>query len=254
MALRQCLSQYLQILGRSLRFELDLAPFPGEAGIGMTIQQQARKVEWLIFGGLVLVVVMLLIPFMLAALKAHAALGKPLPVLGAVESFTLTNQNDRAVTLTGLRGRVWVADIIFTRCPGQCLRMTTQMKQLQQALPASSQARLISLTTDPDYDTPPILKAYAQRFEADPGRWIFLTGTKSELAKLAIDSLKLTVVEKKPEERDNPQDLFVHSTIFVIIDKHGQLRGTFDTAGEGVDFDKVKPEILAAIRRLELER
>jgi cytochrome oxidase Cu insertion factor (SCO1/SenC/PrrC family) len=220
----------------------------------MTIQQQARKVGWLVYGGLVLVVATILLAFMLATLKFRAAVGKPLPVLGAVQNFTLTNENGRAVSLTGLRGRVWLADIIFTRCPGQCLRMSANMKQLQQALPATSQARLISLTTDPDYDTPPILKAYAQRFDADPARWIFLTGPKSELAKLAIDSLKLTVVEKKPEERDNPQDLFVHSTIFVVVDKRGQLRGTFNTAGEGADFDKVKPEILSAIRRLELER
>lgn len=220
----------------------------------MTIHQQARKVEWLIYGGLLLLVATILLAFMLAALKVHAALGKPLPLYGAIESFTLTNQNGKAVTLTGLKGRVWVADIIFTRCPGQCLRMTMQMKQLQQALPASSQARLVSLTTDPDFDTPPVLKAYGQRFGADPGRWIFLTGTKSQLADLAIGSLKLTVVEKKPEERDSPQDLFVHSTIFVIVDKRGQLRGTFETSGEGVDFEKVKKEILAAVRRLELER
>ena len=230
------------------------APPLGGVQIQMTLNQQARKVEWLIYGGLLLLVATILLAFMLAALKVHAALGKPLPVYGAVENFTLTNQNSRAISLTGLRGRVWVADIIFTRCPGQCLQMTTQMKQLQDALPASSQARLISLTTDPDYDTPPILTAYARRFGADPGRWIFLTGSKAELAKLAIDSLKLTVIEKPPEQRDSPQDLFVHSTIFVIVDKRGQLRGTFQTSGEGVNFDKVKPEILSAVRRLELEK
>lgn len=220
----------------------------------MTLNQQARKVEWLIYGGLLLLIGTLLLAFMLASIKVHAALGRPLPAYGAVDNFTLTNQNNRLVHLTGLRGRVWIADIIFTRCPGQCLRMTAQMKQLQDALPAASQARLVSLTTDPDFDTPAVLKAYGQRFGADPSRWIFLTGSKSELAKLAIDSLKLTVIEKKPEERDSPQDLFVHSTIFVVVDKHGQLRGTFETAGEGVDFEKVKGEILSAVRRLELEK
>jgi len=218
------------------------------------MNQQARKIEWLVWAGLGLLVATVMLAFMLAAVKVHASLGKPLPVYGPVGEFTLTNQNGRAVSLTGLRGRVWVGDIIFTRCPGQCLKMTLQMKQLQEGLPASSPARLISLTTDPDYDTPPILKAYAERFGADPNRWIFLTGSKSQLANLAIDSLKLTVIEKRPQDRDSPNDLFVHSTIFVIVDKLGQLRGTFETSGDGVDFANVKKDILAAVRRLERER
>ena len=97
------------------------------------------------------------------------------------------------------------------------------------------------------------MKAYAQRFEADPGRWMFLTGTKEDIAKLAIDSLKLTAVEKKADERESPEDLFVHSTIFVIADKRGQLRGVFETVGEGIDPRQVQAEILAAVRELERE-
>ena len=68
----------------------------------------------------------------------------------------------------------------------------------------ASQAKLVTLTTDADFDTPPVLKAYAERFGADPQRWMFLTGTKQEIAKLAIDSLKLTAIAKKPEERESP--------------------------------------------------
>jgi cytochrome oxidase Cu insertion factor (SCO1/SenC/PrrC family) len=192
--------------------------------------------------------------FLLAALKAQqTALGKPLAVYGQVADFTLTNQNARAVSLADLRGRVWVADIVFTRCPGPCLKMTRQMKELEQALPLGSPVRLVTLTTDPDFDTPAVLKTYAERFAADPGRWQFLTGTKKQIARLAIDSLKLTALEKKPEERESPQDLFVHSTIFVVVDKHGRLRGVFETTGEGIEPLQVKAELLAAIRRLEHE-
>src|SRR5208283_2534015 len=100
------------------------------------------------------------------------------------------------VTLATLRGHVWVADIIFTRCGGPCPRMTRQMKDLQEALPANSQARLVTLTTDADFDTPAVLKAYGERFGADFNRWLFLTGTKPGIANLAIDSLKLTAIEK----------------------------------------------------------
>jgi protein SCO1 len=217
------------------------------------MNQPARRIGWLAWGGLALVALTLLAAFLLVQLKFRSSAGQPLPVYGQIADFALTNQNGRAVSLADLRGRVWVADIIFTRCPGPCLKMTKQMQVLQEALPPDSPTKLVSLTTDADFDTPPVLKAYAERFGADPRRWMFLTGTKKDIAKLAIDSLKLTAIEKKPEERESPQDLFVHSTIFVIADKRGQLRGVFETTGEGVDPRNVQTQILAAAERLERE-
>lgn len=208
---------------------------------------------WPVWSGLALVVLTMLLALALAALKSREAPGQRLPVYGQIADFTLTNQNGSGVSLADLRGRVWVADIIFTRCPGPCLKMTRQMKELQDALPPSNQAKLVTLTTDPDFDTPPVMKAYAERFGADPGRWLFLTGAKAHIAKLAIDSLKLTAIAKKPEERESPQDLFVHSTIFVLADKRGQLRGVFETTGEGIDPQPVKAQILAAVSQLERE-
>jgi cytochrome oxidase Cu insertion factor (SCO1/SenC/PrrC family) len=174
-------------------------------------------------------------------------------VYGQIADFGLTNQNGRAVSLADLRGQVWVADIIFTRCPGPCLKMTKQMQVIQDALTPGSPTKLVTLTTDADFDTPPVLRIYAKRFEADPQRWMFLTGTRRDIAKLARDSLKLTTIEKKPEERESPEDLFVHSTIFVIADKRGQLRGVFETTGDGIDPQNVKEQILAAVARLERE-
>ena len=217
------------------------------------MNQLARRIGWLAWGGLALVALTLLLAFLLAQVTSHTVPDQPLPVYGQIADFGLTNQNGRAVSLADLRGQVWVADIIFTRCPGPCLKMTKQMMALQDAMPPGSQAKLVTLTTDPDFDTPPVLKTYAERFGADTNRWMFLTGTKKNLAKLAIDSLKLTAIEKKPEERESAQDLFVHSTIFVIADKGGQLRGVFETTGEGTDPEKVKAQILAAVRRLERE-
>jgi protein SCO1 len=216
-------------------------------------ERQAGKTGWPVLVGLVLAMATLLLALLLMQLKAHLSPGQPLPVIGPIADFTLTNQNGRAVSLSDLRGKVWVADIIFTRCAGPCPRMTRQMKELQEALPTESQARLVTLTTDADFDTPPVLTAYAERFGADFNRWMFLTGTKREIAKLAIDSLKLTAIEKKPEERETPQDLFVHSTIFVVADKQARLRGVFETGGEGVDPRAMQTEILAAVRQLERE-
>jgi cytochrome oxidase Cu insertion factor (SCO1/SenC/PrrC family) len=186
-------------------------------------------------------------------LLGRAQLGKPLPVYGSVGDFTLTNQDGQTVSPASLHGQVWVADVIFTRCAGPCLKMSRQMKDLQEALPAGSRARLITLTTDPEFDTPAVLKAYSRRFGADNNRWLFLTGTKQQLMNLATDSLKLTAIEKQPADRETPADLFIHSTIFVIVDKQSRLRGVFETSGEGIDPADVKEQLLAAIRRLERE-
>ena len=218
------------------------------------MNQRGRRFEWVLWVGLILVLATLFLAYLLAQLRVKTFLGEPLPVYGQVADFTLTNQAGHAVALADLRGRVWVADIIFTRCAGPCLKMSRQMKELQDDLPPNSSARLVSLTTDPDYDTPAILKAYGQRFGANPGRWFLLSGPKKEIAALAINSLKLTAVEKQPQERESPVDLFVHSTIFVVVDPRGQLRGVFETSGEGIDPQQVKTRLLAAIRRLERER
>ncbi len=220
----------------------------------MTAAPETHLTDRLIWLGLALTAALACLVFVLAGLQWLAGRGKPLPVYGQVADFVLTNQFGRPVSLADLRGHPWVGDIIFTRCPGPCLKMTRQMKELQQTLPAGSTARLVTLTTDPDFDTPSVLKNYAERFGADARRWTFLTGTKEQIGRVAVDSLKLTAIPKQAVERVSPDDLFVHSTIFVVVDKRGELRAIYQTTGEGVDFAQVKPEILAALNRLERER
>jgi len=212
-----------------------------------------RRFPWTIGVGLLLLVLSLSLAFLLAKARANQEPGESLPVLAQIADFSLTNQNGAAVSLADLRGRAWIADIIFTRCPGPCLRMTRQMKELQDELPKDHQTRLVSLTTDADYDTPDILKIYSNKNGADADRWMFLTGTKKQINNLAVDSLKLSAVEKKPEERVTPEDLWVHSTIFVIVDKHAQLRGVYQTGGEDVSWPAEKKKLLAAVRQLERE-
>ena len=214
-------------------------------------QERLSRTIWL-GGGLV--IILICVTFVSSRMKHRAGQpGPTLPVIGPVADFTLTNQAGGEVTLADLRGRVWLADIIFTRCAGPCPRMSRQMRSVQDALPAGSHVKLISLTTDPDFDSPKVLREYAERFGADPNRWMFLTGTKREIGHLAIDSLKLTTVETKPEEREDDADLFVHSTIFVLVDKQARLRGVFQTDGEGVEWTNVLPVIVSSIQRLEDE-
>jgi len=180
--------------------------------------------------------------------------GPRLPVLGAVADFTLTNQDGQTITLSNLTNHVWAADIIFTRCAGPCPRMTGQMHSVQTLLPSGRDAKLVTLTTDPDYDSPAVLKRYGERFGADFNRWTFLTGSKAQIAGLASDSLKLSAVPVEAKDRQNDSDLFIHTTIFVLVDKHAQLRGIYETGGEGVDWtNSVEPKLLRNIHQLENE-
>jgi protein SCO1 len=203
-----------------------------------------KRFPWPLAIGLSLLVLILGFNFFLIRLVSRIDREKSLPVYGQVADFTLTNQNGAVVTLADLEGKIWIADIIFTRCPGPCCRMTRQMKELESALPPDSGVRIVSLTTDPEFDTPEVLKRYAERFDADTNRWMFLTGTKQQIGTLAIEGLKLSAIEKKPDE----------STIFVLVDRAGQLRGVYHTGGEGVDWAESKAEILSDIQKLERER
>ena len=201
--------------------------------------------------GLVLLLCLLGLAYLLSIAQFGKERQKVLPVIGQIADFTLTNENNQVTTLASLTNHVWVADIIFTRCAGSCPVMSTEMKSLQGALPSGSQARLVTLTTDPDYDTPAILKRYGERYGADFNRWIFLTGTKKELAGLAAGSLRLGSTPVPAQDQKSPVDLFVHSTIFVVVDRQARLRGIFQTEGQGVDWAKVKPRILATVKDLE---
>lgn len=209
-----------------------------------------RKTEHLLWLGLLLTIALLMLAAVLAVIKTKSGATQALPVYGQVADFSLIDQNGRPVSLAELQGKVWIADIIFTRCAGPCPRMTRQMKSLQDAFAANANVRLVTLTTDPKFDTPPVLRRYAERYGADTNRWVFLTGTPEQIEKLATGSLKLAAVEKKPAERQNPEDLFIHSTIFVLVDKRARLRGIYETTGEGIDPERVQREILRGVRSL----
>ncbi len=216
------------------------------------MQPATEKLSRTIWVGVGLIIVILCASFVLIRLNPHRT--RPLPIISTIEPFTLTNQSGNLITLDDLRGKVWVADIIFTRCSGPCPQMTRRMELLQAALPKQSGAKLITLTTDPEYDSPEVLKKYGERFNADFSRWQFLTGTKKQLGALAIDGLKLSAEEIKPEQRKDDSDLFVHSTYFVVVDKQGRMRGVFETGGEGVEWTNIQPAIITTIQQLDREQ
>lgn len=151
-----------------------------------------------------------------------------LPVLFELPSFTLVERSGRPFTLDDLRGRVWIADFIFTRCAGLCPRMTARMSRLRAELPEG--VGLVSFTVDPAYDTPAVLERYAGSLDAGD-RWLFVTGAQAELYRLSTEGFKLAALELPPGAAAD-EGPFLHSSKFVLVDARGRVRGYYDSEEE----------------------
>jgi protein SCO1/2 len=148
---------------------------------------------------------------------------------GAVPSFTLTNQNGQSFGSTDLANKIWIADFVFTSCPGPCPIISSRMSELQKPL-EKTDVHLVSFTVDPEKDTPEVLRNYADKLHAQAGRWDFLTGKKSTIYDLTQKGFKLAVADGS-EDTGTP----IHSTRMVLVDRHGQIRGYYDSlAADGV--------------------
>jgi protein SCO1/2 len=156
---------------------------------------------------------------LLAVALAGCASKPDLPVLGSVEPFELTDQSGQPFDSSRLAGKVWVADFIFTTCPGPCPRMSSQMHQVQRELEGRG-IQLVSFTVDPEHDTPAVLAEYGRRFKASPGVWHFLTGPRAAVHHLSMNVFKLGPVDGSLE----------HSTRFVLVDRNGRIRGYYLTS------------------------
>ena len=154
-----------------------------------------------------------------------------LPVYGSVPAFSLTDQHGATVTLVSVRGAPWIADFIFTRCGGQCPMMTARMRAIQQRLPAGSRLRLISISVDPQYDTPEVLHRYAKDAGASD-RWLFLTGPQEQIFRLSREGFHLGA----EPEGGSAQEPIIHSVRLVLVDRQGRIRGYYDgTEAPAVD-------------------
>lgn len=137
--------------------------------------------------------------------------------------FSLTERSGKTITQADLRGKVWVASFIFTRCAGPCTRVTAVMAQLQAELKEQPDFRLVSFTVDPEHDQPAVLTEYGNRFGADAERWLFLTGKPETVYKLIRDGFKLYAEPAQGAER-MPGNEVNHDTRLAIIDKKGDIR------------------------------
>jgi cytochrome oxidase Cu insertion factor (SCO1/SenC/PrrC family) len=141
----------------------------------------------------------------------------PMADFGAVPAFSLLERSEKMVSLEDLKGKVWIADFIFTYCAGPCPKMSLQMAELQKTLPKSANVHFVSFTVDPERDSTARLREYADAYGADPQRWLFLTGAKDTIAALATDGFH-------SGSKDDP---ILHSTLFAIVDKKGHIRNYY---------------------------
>ena len=142
-----------------------------------------------------------------------------------VADFALTERSERSVTLADLKGKVWVADFFYSTCPGPCPMLSSRLSEVQKQIGADDRVRLVSISTDPEKDTPAVLRQYAQRFEASE-RWLFLTGSKAAIRELALTGFKLPFAETP----DGPEPI-IHSTRLILVDQSGMIRGFYEGAG-----------------------
>lgn len=151
------------------------------------------------------------------------------PVLGQLPDFRLVNERGEPFGLADLRGKVFIANFIFTSCVEACPRLTAEMGKIQYRTRNLRDAlMLVSFSVDPKTDTPEVLAKYAREHKAAPNRWTFLTGPLEDIDKVVTEGFKIAM---------GPDEVFgtYHGEHFVLVDAKGQIRGYYEASPEGED-------------------
>jgi protein SCO1 len=194
------------------------------------------------------VILVFIIPFSAFALfNWYEKKVQSLPVLvnkvHRIQSFSLKDQDGKNNSLSDWDGKIVIADFFFTHCPTICPKMTEHMLMLQKAFSNDKEILLISFTVDPQNDSPGQLKNYCTQRNIDNSNWIFLTGEKKELYKLARNSFKIVATDG-----DGGPDDFIHSEKLVLIDKQKRIRGYYDGTST-----KETEQLITDIKKLKYE-
>ncbi len=175
--------------------------------------------------------------FRLSGRNQDGAASSSLPALTQLPQFTLIERSGRPMGLEDLRGKIWIADFIFTRCPGPCPLMTSRMARLQSSLEGKSDVLLVSFSVYPENDTPEVLTKYADQYHADRQHWFFLTGEKSAIHQLAQNGFLVGGVD----------DVMMHTTRFILVDRQARVRGYYDS-NEEESLQKLMKDIETLLR------
>jgi cytochrome oxidase Cu insertion factor (SCO1/SenC/PrrC family) len=147
-----------------------------------------------------------------AKVEVEAAVAVPQPT--KLEGVSLISSDAQEFEFDNLRGHVWVASFFFTSCPSGCLKLNREIAKLQREFDERD-VKFVSITCDPETDTPEILKTYSASFQADADRWVFLTGDLDKILEIGSSSFMLPIAPK------------THSTHLVLVDRQGMIRDTY---------------------------
>lgn len=153
---------------------------------------------------------------------------QPLPILSEVMDFQMTERSGKSVGLKDLKGKIWLASFVFTRCKGPCPLIAQRMAQLQERLQTQRALQLVTFTMDPEYDTPEVLSRFAEQYNADPERWWFLSGAKS-----GVSVYDLSRMSFKLAADHTPDNEIVHSDRVALVDRLGRVRALIRTGEDG---------------------
>lgn len=166
------------------------------------------------------------LPF-LGPKDTHLVDGKVDTIYHQIPPFRFLNQDSTWISEKDMAGKIYIADFFFTSCPTICPKMKTQLLRIYERYAANDQIRILSHSIDPAFDTPSVLKQYAERLQVKAPRWNMLTGDKAALYKLGEKSYMVTAQEDKNEAGG-----FVHSGAFILVDKNRHVRGIYDGTQE----------------------
>jgi protein SCO1/2 len=148
-----------------------------------------------------------------------------LPVVSYVKPFAFINQNGDTVTQQTVEGKVYVANYFFVSCPGICPHMNSNVKKIYEKFKGNKSVLLLSHTCQPELDSVPALKRYADSIGADSNQWLFLTGNKLLLYRAARESYH---IDDPKNNVGSISDQFLHSQFLALVDKTGKVRGVYD--------------------------
>jgi protein SCO1/2 len=151
-------------------------------------------------------------------LFGHERKSTLLPPVNKITDFELTDSQNKTFNTAQLKGKIWTAKLFFTSCSAVCPVLSKNMASVYRSYQLDDRVHFVSITVNPDTDTPEILAAYAKRYNADPKRWHFLTGPIEKVQKLSIESLRI----------GNKDEPVFHNTHFVLVDTQGWIRGYYD--------------------------
>ena len=155
---------------------------------------------------------------------------EPLPSIAPVPAFEMRDQDGQAFTDRELRGRVAVVSFMFTSCPDVCPILTSKLSGLRtQLLPQRQQIRIVSISVDPEKDTPAVLKEFAQQQGADYSDWRFLTGPLAKLREVVVQGFKQSL-----DRGDGSPHGIMHGSHLVLVDRKGMIRGFYRSDEQGV--------------------